>query len=257
MFGSKAFVVYFAPNLLMNTKQLTYCLLSIILFSSCSQFKSLTSRDNSATTRPVSKSKSKNVQFLDDISVTPGQEVTSRHSTIGATATRPKKAKNAAAEKADLSGSDIERASWLQLKYAIMLDATVENLSNVSLLKLIDEWWGTRYCMGGSTKNCIDCSAFVQVIMTGIYGISLPRTAQEQFNTGNKIGMEDLQEGDLVFFHTSGRTISHVGIYMLNNKFVHASTSGGVMFNDLNDGYWREKFRGATRMTDNSTAGTR
>ena len=137
-----------------------------------------------------------------------------------------------------------------------MLDATVEKLSNVGLLKMIDEWWGTRYCMGGTSKECIDCSAFVQVLMSGTYNVSVPRTAQEQYNTGNKIGMEELQEGDLVFFHTSGRTISHVGVYMLNNKFVHASTSGGVMFNDLNDNYWREKFRGATRVT-NTSFGTR
>ena len=165
----------------------------------------------------------------------------------------PKAKKKTGAENALLYGSgDIERASSLQLKYAIMLDASVESLANVNLLQLIDEWWGTRYCMGGNSKNCIDCSAFVQILMSGAYNVTLPRTAQEQFNNSNKIGMEDLQEGDLVFFHTSGREVSHVGVYMLNNKFVHASTSGGVMFNDLNDNYWREKFRGAARVVNTS-----
>ena len=240
----------------MNRKLLSYCLLCAFLLSSCSHIKSLTSRDSSASVSSTRKEKSKNVQFLDGISVTPGQEVTSKYSTMGPNLPKEKKAKSARVEQPEFLAGDIERASWLQLKYAIMLDATVEKLSNVGLLKMIDEWWGTRYCMGGTSKECIDCSAFVQVLMSGTYNVSVPRTAQEQYNTGNKIGMEELQEGDLVFFHTSGRTISHVGVYMLNNKFVHASTSGGVMFNDLNDNYWREKFRGATRVT-NTSFGTR
>ncbi len=238
----------------MNRKLLSYCFLCALLLCSCSHIKSLTSRDSSASVSSTRKEKSKNVQFLDGISVTPGQEVTSKYSTMGPNLPKEKKAKSARVEQPEFLAGDIERASWLQLKYAIMLDATVEKLLNVGLLKMIDEWWGTRYCMGGTSKECIDCSAFVQVIMSGTYNVSVPRTAQEQYNTGNKIGMEELQEGDLVFFHTSGRTISHVGVYMLNNKFVHASTSGGVMFNDLNDNYWREKFRGATRVT--SSLGT-
>lgn len=230
-------------------------MLSIVLLGSCKQLKTLSSHDNSAVKKPSRQAKSKNVQFLDDISVTPGQVVTSKHSTVGPVAPKTKKGKNVATGESTYPAGDIERADWLQLKYAIMLDASVENLSNVSLLKLIDEWWGTRYCMGGNSKDCIDCSGFTQVIMSNIYGVSLPRTAQEQYNIGDKIGMEELEEGDLVFFHTSGRDISHVGIYMLNNKFVHAATSGGVMFNDLNDLYWKEKFKGAVRL-NNKTAGT-
>lgn len=240
----------------MNLKTLTYCLLSIILLGSCKQLKTLTSHDNSASNKPPRSSKSKDVQFLDDISVTPGQVVTSKHSSVGPSLPKTKKGKAGTEMENSYPAGDIERANWLQLKYAILLDASVEKLSNVSMLKLIDEWWGTRYCMGGNSKDCIDCSAFTQVIMSNIYGVNLPRTAQEQYNSGSKIGMEELEEGDLVFFHTSGRDISHVGIYMLNNKFVHAATSGGVMFNDLNDLYWREKFKGAARFT-NKTAGTK
>ena len=149
---------------------------------------------------------------------------------------------------------DIERADWLQLKYAILLDATVEKLTNVNLLKLIDEWWGTTYCIGGSTKDCIDCSAFTHIIMQDIYNVNVPRTAQDQYTSSKHIGMEDLNEGDLVFFYTGGRDISHVGVYLLNNKFVHAATSGGVMVSDLNDSYWKDKYRGAGRYMDQTTA---
>ncbi len=146
-----------------------------------------------------------------------------------------------------MSGS-IETAYMLQLKYAIATDATVEKLTNIPLLETIDKWWGTKYCMGGSTDNCIDCSAFTQIVMRDVYQQSLPRTSQEQYAASERIELDDLHEGDLVFFNTGGRDISHVGIYLLNNKFVHAATSGGVMISDLNDKYWQPKFRGAGRV---------
>lgn len=145
------------------------------------------------------------------------------------------------------NSGDIERADWLQLKYAILLDATVETLTNVNLLKLIDEWYGTAYCSGGRSKNCVDCSGFTHAIMQAVYNLNIPANAQEQYNASQHINLEDLNEGDLVFFYTGGREISHVGIYLLNNKFVHASSSGGVMVNDLNDNYWRSRFKGAGR----------
>ncbi len=239
----------------MNIKTTTYCFF-LLLLGSCQQFKNITSHDNSTKSRTSKTVKSKNVRFLDDISVNPGQVVTSKHSSVGPMLPKTKNKNNTETINNNGPAGDIERANWLQLKYAIMLDASVENLSNVGLLKLIDEWWGTRYCMGGNSKECIDCSAFVQVIISNIYGINLPRTASDQYGSADKIGLEELQEGDLVFFRTSGRDISHVGIYMLNNKFVHASTSNGVMFNDLNDVYWREKFKGAARVS-NKTFGTR
>jgi lipoprotein Spr len=83
--------------------------------------------------------------------------------------------------------------------------------------------------------------------MQNAYNVNIPRTAQEQYNNCQQINLEDLSEGDLVFFHTSGPEISHVGVYLQNNKFVHAATSGGVMVSDLNDPYWKDKYRGAGR----------
>jgi len=235
----------------MNVKQITYYLLCIVVFSSCKQFKMLTSRDNSNAPASTSKTKKRgDVVFLDNISVTPGENVKSKHtSTTGPAA--PKNNKTGSYSKnQNTPAGEIERADWLQLKYAVMLDATVEKLTNIPMLKAIDEWWGTRYCMGGSSKNCIDCSAFTQVLMSNVYNVNLPRTAQEQYNSSNKIGVEELNEGDLVFFHTGGRSISHVGVYLLNNKFVHAATSGGVMVSDLNDPYWQSRYKGAGRVTD-------
>jgi len=150
--------------------------------------------------------------------------------------------------------SSIETASWLQLKYAIILDVFVESLTNINLLKDIDNWWGTRYCLGGITESCIDCSGFTQVVMKDVYGITLPRTAQEQYNISNKVEKNELGEGDLVFFQTSGKGITHVGIYLTNNKFAHASVSNGVMISDLNDYYWKPRFKGGGRVFNRNEA---
>ncbi|MDQ6812431.1 MAG: NlpC/P60 family protein [Bacteroidota bacterium] len=225
----------------------------VVLLTSCAQLKSLSSRDSSTSTKPSQKSSAKKVKFLDNISVTPGQVVISKHAMGPAMPPVEKRKKqresyNQYAARPVSNSGDIERADWLQLKYAILLDATVETLTNVNLLKLIDEWYGTNYCMGGNTKDCIDCSAFTHIIMQEVYNVNVPRTAQEQFKSSQHINLEDLEEGDLVFFNTNGGSdMSHVGVYMLNNKFVHAATSGGVMVSDLNDSYWKPRFRGAGR----------
>lgn len=236
-------------NMIMT--RLTYCLLFAASLSSCSHLKTITSRDNSAASRPSKKSNSKKPRFL-DMSVSPGQVVTSRHDVSASMPSLAERKKQRDEYNANIHSSlnmiDIEKADFLQLKYAIVLDATVEKLTNVNLLKSIDEWWGTSYCMGGSTKNCIDCSAFTQVIMQNVYNVNIPRTAQEQYNSSRQLNVEDLSEGDLVFFNTNGgRDITHVGIYLFNNKFVHAATSGGVMVSDLNDIYWKPRYKGAGR----------
>lgn len=222
-------------------------LLSLALFS-CKSLKKISASDKTNTAAKSKQQKDRNVQFIDGISVSPGSPVTSAQTT--GSVVRKKKER---VDQGDflLTNFNIEKADWLQLKYAIVLDATVEKLANLLLLQSIDHWWGTRYCMGGSTENCIDCSSFTQTVMRDVYGLTIARTAQEQFNNSTRVNMEDMKEGDLVFFHTTGRAISHVGIYLLNNKFVHAATSGGVMVSDLNDSYWKARFRGAGRVLTN------
>jgi lipoprotein Spr len=231
-------------------KTLIYSVLSVIMLSSCSQIKSLTAQDTSTFNTPQKKTH-RQVQFLEDISVTAGQRVTSRHASIGPNVPKSMKFQETVFRNetvANYTPADAERGDWLQLKYALLLDASPENLTNTYLLKMVDEWWGTRYSLGGTTKDGIDCSGFTQIIIGNLYNIQLPRTAQEQYNKCNKIKDEELQEGDLVFFHTGGRAISHVGVYLKNNKFVHASTSQGVMISDLTDSYWSIKYKGGGRV---------
>jgi len=154
-------------------------------------------------------------------------------------------AKNNTSPTVSNAPSKIENASKIQLKYALLLDTEVEQIRNVSLYNAVDEWLGTRYRLGGTTKDGIDCSAFTQILYVTQYGINLPRTAREQYDATQRISRTDLKEGDLVFFNTQGG-VSHVGIYLQNNKFVHAS-SGGVTISDLFEPYWERRFIGVGR----------
>lgn len=140
-----------------------------------------------------------------------------------------------------------ENVSPLQLKYNQLLDQEVETKLNEKLYSFIDDWWGTPYRIGGMTRDGVDCSGFVFTLYISLYKIELPRTARDQRDVCRKISKSELREGDLVFFHTTRRAVSHVGVYLGNNKFVHASTSSGVMISDLDEEYWSKRFLGGGR----------
>jgi len=150
---------------------------------------------------------------------------------------------------------DIQEAyNPIQFKYAILMDMPVEALANFKLFAFIDEWYGTPYHFGGSSKNGIDCSAFAGNLMTTVFGIGLPRMAKDQYKACEHVKKANLEEGDLVFFHTTRKGISHVGVYLGNNKFVHASLNYGVTISDLGDGYYSRTFRGGGRIRPSDTA---
>ncbi len=99
------------------------------------------------------------------------------------------------------------------------------------LLNIANKWVGVRYRYGGTDKDGVDCSGLVYNVFYE-YGIILPRTAAQQYNFMKRVEYENLQVGDLVFF-SSGGNVSHVGIYTGNNTMIHASTSKGVIYQDL------------------------
>jgi cell wall-associated NlpC family hydrolase len=141
----------------------------------------------------------------------------------------------------------IESCSALQFKYAQRMDIDVEAITNIKLYEAVENWWATRYCYGGTTKRGIDCSALTGALVSQGFGITLPRTARAQYAECQKISKDNLIEGDLVFFNTRGG-VSHVGLYLGNNYFVHASVHAGVTISSLNDSYYSKKFIGGGRM---------
>ena len=110
-----------------------------------------------------------------------------------------------------------------------------------------NNWKGVKYRMGGLTKSGIDCSGFVYRTFRSQFGVNIPRTTKLQSSTGKIISKNKLQPGDLVFFKTSTK-VRHVGIYLENNNFLHASTSRGVMISKLDNIYWKSKYWKAHRL---------
>lgn len=141
----------------------------------------------------------------------------------------------------------IEYIPPVVFRYAVLLDIEVEKLNNRKLVEYMHQWWGVPYRIGGSSLDGIDCSGFVKGLASDAFGINLPRTSREQADYCKEIDRNALKEGDLVFF-SQGRSISHVGMYISNNKFVHASTSMGVVISDLDEPYWKKRFVKAGRM---------
>lgn len=107
-------------------------------------------------------------------------------------------------------------------------------------------WKGTSYRLGGESKNGIDCSALLMIVMKDQFGVKIPRTTHEQIDKGLKVSPRNLMPGDFVFFKTGANTL-HVGILIRPGKFMHASTSQGVTISELNNPYWRSRIIGYRR----------
>lgn len=117
-----------------------------------------------------------------------------------------------------------------------------------SLEKYARGWIGAKYVYGAATKKKTDCSGFVMQVYKGYYNIALDHSASKMYKDprGKKISRGSLKEGDLIFFG-SFWSIDHVGIYLSGDRFIHASTSKGVIISPMSDKYWHGKYQGARR----------
>lgn len=244
----------------------TIAAISVLIFlSSCSTFKQLGFTNNQENT-PVS-SANRPTKFIDEIVVAPKSPVS-----LDNTSLKPELKETVATRSLDIvetpalkQESDeisrilasrhamVEDASSVQLKYAVLLNTEVESLPTKNLLESVDDWYGVRYRTGGNTKSGVDCSGFTVAVYAAAYGLAIPRVSREQYRVSRKISTTELQEGDLVFFNTNGRGVSHVGVYLGNNKFIHASVSRGVMVNDLYESYYLKRYIGAGRLEEKET----
>lgn len=149
-------------------------------------------------------------------------------------------------DDAQLTGliTKLEKRQGSSIHHAIRTNRPTGLIGDKGLATVYNEWAGTRYRMGGTTKRGIDCSAFMQATFSKAYGISLPRSTAEQRYLGRKISKNELKKGDLVFF----RGNNHVGVYVGNNQFMHASTRQGVTISSLNEDYWARTYTQSRRI---------
>ena len=218
----------------------------IVLLASCSGLKTAFTGNRESTPAGNSTAVKKETKFLNQIDM---PVESSKGTKEKEEATTPVKKETETTRNSYHRQNDGENLSALQVKYAVLLSTPAEEVKNTKMFEFIDDWYGTPYRLGGTTKKGVDCSAFSQFLFASVYGLSIPRTAKEQYSLTNRISRTELKEGDLIFFNTHGG-VSHVGVYLQNNKFVHASTSGGVMISDIFDEYWVRRFIGIGRLKD-------
>jgi len=254
-------------------KDLFFITISVTFFALapiCAKAQDSTSTDLSANTNKQKKSP----KFIDNIELTPQASTDGNDYNGSESVVMPaKKAdiKTVSVEQADqtviINKTDkkinktssmigkaeeiyLENCSSLQFKYAILTDQDVESVTDTALYSFIDNWMGTPYMYGGSTKDGIDCSSFTSTLLQAIFNLSIPRTAKEQYDACVRVHKNDLREGDLVFFKSQGsrRGVSHVGVYIGNDYFVHSSTSSGVMISNLDEDYFSTRFVSGGRL---------
>jgi hypothetical protein len=142
----------------------------------------------------------------------------------------------------DASKFKASSSGTIKERYAYLLNVKEKEIENEKLYGFIDNWIGVPYRIGGIDKKGVDCSGFIFLLEKEVFNKDLPRTARTMAEKIKRKYEQDLEEGDLVFFDFDGQKFSHVGFYLHNNKFVHASTSKGVIISDLKDPWYYKYF---------------
>ena len=138
-----------------------------------------------------------------------------------------------------MAGSSAQYTKWKTLP-------RTDRIGN-QLVSSAYKYLGVPYVFGGNTPAGFDCSGFTKYVFSH-NGINLPRMADEQYMLGNKVSRSELIPGDLVFFTTYEPGVSHTGIYVGDDNFISATSSGGIRVDSLNSGYWGSRYIGAKRV---------
>lgn len=133
-------------------------------------------------------------------------------------------------------------------------EAATKVIASKDIQNVSQKYKGIRYKYGGTTTKGFDCSGYVQFVYKQL-GVKLDRSTSAMYSKGTSVKKANLQVGDLVFFKTTSAKVGHVGIYIGNNKFIHSSSSKGVIVTDINDKYyWGKRYVGAKRVASVSTS---
>lgn len=134
--------------------------------------------------------------------------------------------------------------------FSQIMGVAVSATSNVKLYQFVYDWLGTPYRLGGNTERGIDCSGFAYQLYDKVFNTVIGNNSRNIFSMVNPVNKEELKEGDLVFFKIKSRSISHVGVYLGDDKFAHASSSRGVMISNLNEPYWKRYYYKGGRLLE-------
>lgn len=143
-----------------------------------------------------------------------------------------------------LSPKEIE----LQQKFAALLEVAPETIKNFKLYQFVDDWLNVTYKYAGTDKKGVDCSGLANALYFSVYEKEIPRISSEIAVASEKVAQTDLKEGDFVFFTIKSSKIDHVGVYLANNRFVHSSTSKGVIISNLEHPYYKKTFTKGGRL---------
>jgi cell wall-associated NlpC family hydrolase len=149
-----------------------------------------------------------------------------------------------------VSPDDVKRLSKPHPDRQKYSNQTPAGLDRDRVLLDVVSFLGAPYAYGGNSKEGIDCSGFTLRVYESATRKQLPRTTREQYRVGDPVERDRLQFGDLVFFNTTGQIPSHVGIYIEDDLFAHASVTRGVTFSSLESTYYRNRFIGARRVVE-------
>jgi lipoprotein Spr len=160
----------------------------------------------------------------------------------------------AQAQTKSITGQPVDKApdeqdGLIKDYFSQIMGVALSTTSNVKLFQFVYDWIGTPYHFGGDTRKGIDCSAFTKELYSKVFNLTIKRNSRDIFSMVSPVPKDELKEGDLVFFKIHSRSISHVGIYLGNNKFAHAS-SRGVAISSLDDGYYSRYFYKGGRLQD-------
>jgi cell wall-associated NlpC family hydrolase len=156
----------------------------------------------------------------------------------------------AEAAKIDVESTSEEAAAVVSGRRSFKSEknAAISNLDQAKMMREISKMMGVSYKLGGADDEGIDCSAYTMNVYKNAMGRSIPRNSAEQYKVGEAVEYADLKFGDLVFFNTTGESASHVGIYLGDDLFAHASVSLGVTISSLESFYYKKRYEGARRI---------